>query len=114
MKTYVFKNYAACVCVSMRALKTYPQKKMGERGSAYSTIRGRTSSAKKARRNGKAGEEELFLTPKEKYQAINETIRLYQLKNRTRHLCQVANVSPSGYYKWLQNREKHYMNYLLR
>lgn len=24
----------------------------------------------------------------------------------TRYLCQVANVSPSGYYKWLQNSEK--------
>ncbi|MBG9477369.1 transposase [Lysinibacillus sphaericus] len=38
----------------------------------------------------------------------------------TRHLCQVANVSPSGYYKWLQNREKHalreeadYQDYIL-
>ena len=38
----------------------------------------------------------------------------------TRHLCQVANVSPSGYYKWLQNKEKHalreeadYQDYIL-
>jgi len=38
----------------------------------------------------------------------------------TRYLCQVANVSPSGYYKWLQNVEKHalreesdYQDYLL-
>lgn len=31
---------------------------------------------------------------------------MYQLKNMTRYLCQVANVSPSGYYKWLQNSEK--------
>jgi putative transposase len=46
------------------------------------------------------------LKPCEKYQAINETIRLYQLKNMTRYLCQVANVSPSGYYKWLKNSDK--------
>lgn len=38
----------------------------------------------------------------------------------TRYLCQVANVSPSGYYKWIQNMEKHtlreeadYQDYLL-
>lgn len=32
---------------------------------------------------------------------------MYQLKNLTRYLCQVAKVSPSGYYKWLQNTKKH-------
>lgn len=38
----------------------------------------------------------------------------------TRYLCQVANVSPSGYYKWLRNAEKDalreesdYQDYLL-
>ena len=38
----------------------------------------------------------------------------------TRYLCQVANVHPSGYYKWLQDMEKHarreesdYQDYLL-
>lgn len=38
----------------------------------------------------------------------------------TRYLCKIANVSPSGYYKWLQNSEKQalreeadYQDYLL-
>ncbi|QAS56265.1 IS3-like element ISBsp3 family transposase [Lysinibacillus sphaericus] len=64
---------------------------------------------KKARRDGKAGKETAILIPREKYQAINDTVRLYQLKNMTRYLCDLANVSPSGYYKWLQNSEKQAM-----
>lgn len=30
-------------------------------------------------------------------------IRTYQLKGMTNHLCHLANVSKSGYYKWLSN-----------
>ncbi|WP_391116643.1 IS3 family transposase [Psychrobacillus sp. L3] len=61
---------------------------------------------KKARGTREAGEETV-LAPHEKYAVINEVIRKYQLKNMTRYLCELTDVSRSGYYAWLQNSEKH-------
>jgi len=47
-------------------------------------------------------------------------IREYQLQNKTSYLCELTNVSRSGYYKWLQTTEKRaiseeqdYQDYLL-
>ncbi|MEK4627268.1 IS3 family transposase [Solibacillus sp. FSL R7-0682] len=103
-----------------RAEKLSADKKLEKAEARIRLLEAELAPLKKARRNGKAGEEESFLTPKEKYQAISETIRLFQLKNMTRYLCEVANVSSSGYYKWRQNMEKHslreeadYQDYLL-
>ncbi|MBD8028715.1 IS3 family transposase, partial [Ureibacillus sp. Re31] len=96
------------------------EKKLEKAEARIRLLEAELTLPKKARRNGKAGEEETNLKPSEKYQAINETIRLYQLKNMTRYLCKIANVSPSGYYKWLQNNGKQvlrdeadYQDYLL-
>lgn len=57
--------------------------------------------ALKVRRAGETYE----LTPAEKYQAINTVIRIAQLKNLVRPLCEIAGVSRSGYYAWLNRSE---------
>ena len=44
------------------------------------------------------------LTPAKKYQTINTVIRIAQLKNLVRPLCEIVGVSRSGNYAWL-NRE---------
>lgn len=40
------------------------------------------------------------LTPSERFELINQTIRKHDLHRVTRYLCQVAEVSASGYYRW--------------
>ncbi|WP_370276283.1 IS3 family transposase, partial [Exiguobacterium sp. SH5S4] len=59
---------------------------------------------KKAREVRRAGET-YELTPAAKYQAINTVIRIAQLKNLVRPLCEIAGVSRSGYYAWLNRAE---------
>jgi putative transposase len=46
------------------------------------------------------------LTFSERFQMINQTIRLHRLTSMTRHLCEFAEVSTSGYYRWLGAEEK--------
>lgn len=41
------------------------------------------------------------MTPAEKYQVINTIIRISQLENHVRPLCEIAGVSRIGYYAWL-------------
>ncbi|QIZ09493.1 IS3 family transposase [Priestia megaterium] len=58
---------------------------------------------KKARGTREAGvEEETVLTPSEKFQLIEHTIRQHHLKNLVSYLCELAEVSRSGYYAWLK------------
>jgi putative transposase len=45
------------------------------------------------------------LTPSERYQIINHTIRQHSLQRMTRYLCKLAHVSTSGYYRWLSAEE---------
>ncbi|MEJ8548802.1 IS3 family transposase, partial [Brevibacillus borstelensis] len=61
--------------------------------------------SKKARCARKAEDAEEALTPSERYQIINNTIRQYNLHFMTRYLCKMANVSASGYYRWLRAEE---------
>ncbi|MCY9514407.1 IS3 family transposase [Paenibacillus apiarius] len=46
------------------------------------------------------------LKPSERFQMLNQTLRLHGLRRMTRYLCQVAEVSPSGYYRWCRLEEK--------
>ncbi|OUQ85012.1 transposase [Brevibacillus brevis] len=45
------------------------------------------------------------MTPSERYQIINQTIRQHNLKSLTRYLCKLVRVSASGYYRWLTSEE---------
>ncbi|WP_338113929.1 IS3 family transposase [Paenibacillus aquistagni] len=45
------------------------------------------------------------LKPSERFQLINQTIRKYDLRRLTRYLCEVAEVSTSGYYRWCSAEE---------
>lgn len=45
------------------------------------------------------------LSSSERFQIINHTIRLHSLKRMTRYLCELAEVSTSGYYRWLRAEE---------
>ncbi len=77
---------------------------VGEGRSMDQIPDGRERALKKARKVRRAGET-YELTPAEKYQAINTAIRIAQLKNLVRPLCQIAGVSRSGYYAWLNRAE---------
>jgi putative transposase len=46
------------------------------------------------------------LMPSERFQLINQTLRKHGLRRVTRYLCQVAEVSSSGYYRWCSVEEK--------
>lgn len=65
---------------------------------------GRERALKKARAVRGAGET-YELTPAETYQVINTVIRIAQIKNLVRPLCEIAGVSRSGYYAWLTRTE---------
>lgn len=65
---------------------------------------GRERALKKARTVRGAGET-YELTTAEKYQTINTVIRIAQIKNLVRPLCEIAGVSRSGYYAWLNRAE---------
>lgn len=43
-----------------------------------------------------------ILTCSERFQIINTTIRLHELRRMTRYLCQLLEVSINGYYRWLR------------
>lgn len=43
------------------------------------------------------------MTPSERFSLINHTI--HELTGMTRYLCELAGVSPSGYYRWLNAEE---------
>ncbi|WP_163853739.1 IS3 family transposase [Paenibacillus elgii] len=45
------------------------------------------------------------LTPSERFQLIHQTIRKHDLRRLTRYLCQIAEVSASGYYRWCSAEE---------
>ncbi|MEK4512513.1 IS3 family transposase [Paenibacillus sp. FSL K6-2524] len=45
------------------------------------------------------------MTPSERFQIINHTIRKHGLQRMTRYLCKLAHVSLSGYYRWLAAEE---------
>lgn len=45
------------------------------------------------------------LTPSERFQLINQTIRKHDLRRLTRYLCQTAEVSSSGYYRWCSSED---------
>ncbi len=62
----------------------------------------RRTLVKKVRRTREAGVEKETLTASEKFQLIEKTIRVHQLKCELAFLCSLANVSRSGYYAWLQ------------
>jgi len=66
---------------------------------------GRERALKKAREVRRAGET-YELTPVEKYQVFNTVIRIAQLKNLVRPLCEIAGVSRSGYYAWLNRARR--------
>ncbi|MGG4396530.1 IS3 family transposase, partial [Paenibacillus thiaminolyticus] len=40
-----------------------------------------------------------------RFELLNRTIRQYGIKGLTRHLCKLAKVSFSGYYRWLSAEE---------
>lgn len=40
------------------------------------------------------------MTPSERFEMINQTIRKHGLQRMTRYLCRLARVSLSGYYRW--------------
>jgi putative transposase len=46
------------------------------------------------------------LTPFERFELINHTIRRHGLKRMTLFLCKLSGVSPSGYYRWLGAEEE--------
>ncbi len=46
------------------------------------------------------------MTPSERYQIINLTIRQHSLKRMTRYLCELSHISASGYYRWLHAEER--------
>jgi putative transposase len=46
------------------------------------------------------------LTSSERFELVNQTIRKHELRRLTRFLCQVAEVSTSGYYRWCSAEEK--------
>ncbi|GGG86384.1 hypothetical protein GCM10010918_50720 [Paenibacillus radicis (ex Gao et al. 2016)] len=45
------------------------------------------------------------LEPSERFQLINQTIRKHDLRRLTRYLCEIAEVSTSGYYRWCSVEE---------
>jgi len=45
------------------------------------------------------------LTPFERFQLINHTLRKHGLQRLTRYLCRIAEVSASGYYRWCSAEE---------
>jgi len=45
------------------------------------------------------------LTPSERFQLINQTIRKHELQRLTRYLCRIAEVSTSGYFRWCSAEE---------
>ena len=45
------------------------------------------------------------LTSSERLQLIHQTIRKHDLRRLTRYLCQIAEVSASGYYRWCNTEE---------
>ncbi|CAH8769927.1 IS3 family transposase, partial [Paenibacillus dendritiformis] len=53
----------------------------------------------------KAGEARQTLSTSLRFELINRTIRQYGIKGLTRHLCKLAEVSVSGYYRWLSAEE---------
>ncbi|WP_139376851.1 IS3 family transposase [Halobacillus salinus] len=59
---------------------------------------------KKARRTRKAGEEE-EITTSEKFQLIERVLRTHGFPHMTRYFCEVARVSRSGYYNWLNSED---------
>jgi putative transposase len=42
------------------------------------------------------------LTASEHFELISSTVHRYKIKGLTRYLCEIADVSASGYYRWLQ------------
>ncbi|WP_071849329.1 IS3 family transposase [Alkalibacterium sp. 20] len=47
----------------------------------------------------------------ERYELIDSIIREYSLKGMVKHLCEIAEVSRSGYYYWTNNEEMRYKKY---
>ncbi|WP_199624859.1 IS3 family transposase [Paenibacillus alkalitolerans] len=45
------------------------------------------------------------LSSSERFQLIEQVVRKYRLKRMTRYLCELAEVSRSGYYSWLSAQE---------
>ncbi|WP_246321105.1 IS3 family transposase [Paenibacillus germinis] len=45
------------------------------------------------------------MTPSERFQMINHTIRHHGLQRMTRYLCKLAGAAPSSYYRWLKAEE---------
>lgn len=43
--------------------------------------------------------------PSSRFQLINLVLRKHSLQRVTRYLCQIAEVSPSGYYRWCSAEE---------
>lgn len=58
-------------------------------------------------KNGKG----IVLRTHERYELINHIIREYQLKGMVKHLCEIAGVSRSGYYYWLNNEAARFGKY---
>ncbi|WP_306978519.1 IS3 family transposase [Alkalibacillus salilacus] len=80
-----------------------PEEELKQAEARIKYLEAENDFPKKARRTRKAGDEEAPLKPCETYEIIERTIRMYQLNGLTTHLCQLAGVSKSGYYKWLKN-----------
>lgn len=47
----------------------------------------------------------------ERYELIESIIREYSLKGMVKHLCEIAGVSRSGYYYWINNEATRYKKY---
>ena len=71
--------------------------------NTHSPVRDEFGSARKGRGVRMTGKEGWSIIAREKFQAINETIRFYQSMNMVRYLYAVAKVHSYGYYRWLQN-----------
>ncbi len=56
-------------------------------------------------------DKENVLKISERYELINSIIREYGLKGMIKHLCEVAEVSRSGYYYWLNTETNRYKKY---
>lgn len=53
----------------------------------------------------RSGEAKQTLSTSLRFELINRTIRQYGIKGLTRHLGELAEVSVSGYYRWLSAEE---------
>ncbi|WP_152382207.1 IS3 family transposase [Paenibacillus brasilensis] len=77
------------------------EKKLAQAAARIKLLEAEKRLPKKARGARETSPAEPTLTPSERFELINRTLRKHQLEKMTHHLCKMANVSKSGYYRWL-------------